>query len=51
MEKMFNKVCQFVGLRLLTLGSQLCGFTVVSMYSEDNLLHAIYFATGESKLN
>jgi hypothetical protein len=54
MEKLFTSICHFVGLRLLTLGSQLCGFRIVAVYSPEDRkdeLHAVHLATSEAQLN
>jgi hypothetical protein len=53
MEKLYNTICHFVGLRLLTLGSQLVGMRIVSIYNDESNQHvlAIHMAVNESHLN
>ena len=52
LERTFNAVCEFVGLRLLALGLQLSGFRVVCFYNspERDAVLAIHAAVTEADL-
>lgn len=53
MEKLFTEICHFIGLRLFTLGAQLCGYNVVSLYQPDGdpYVRAMHVAGTETDLN
>lgn len=53
MELLFNKICNFIGLRLLTLGAQLSGYNVVTLYNPegDEYVRAVHLAENETHLN
>lgn len=53
MELLFNKICNFIGLRLLTLGAQLSGYSVITLYNPegDQYVRAIHLAENPTHLN
>jgi len=53
LERTFNTVCEFVGVRLLRLSLQLCGFRIVCFYKspDGESLRAMHVAVSESDLN
>lgn len=53
MEKLFTEICHFIGLRLFTLGAQLCGYQVFTMYQPEGDPHvrAMHVATDPTQLN
>lgn len=53
MEQLFTNICHYIGLRLLTLGSQLCGYNVVTLYNPegDEYVRAVHVAENETHLN
>ncbi len=53
MELLFNKICNFIGLRLLTLGAQLSGYSIVTLYNPggDQYVRAVHLAENETHLN
>ncbi len=53
MEQLYTTICHFVGLRLFTLGAQLCGYQVITMYQPDGDPHvrAMHVAEDPTQLN
>jgi hypothetical protein len=53
MEKLYNNICHYIGLRLFTLGAQLSGFQVFCMYQPegDPFVRAMHAATDPTQLN
>lgn len=53
MEQLFTNICHFVGLRLFTMGAQLCGYNVITMYQPegDPYVRAMHAATSPTQLN
>ena len=53
MEQLFTNICHYVGLRLFTLGAQLCGYNVFTMYQPkgDPHVRAMHVATDPTQLN
>lgn len=53
MEKLFTDISHFIGLRLFTLGAQLCGYTIFTMYQPegDPYVRAMHVAGSETDLN
>ena len=53
MTKLYETVCQWIGLRLFTLGAQLSGFTTITLYQPDGdpYVRAAHVATDPTQLN
>ena len=53
MEQLYTNICQYIGLRLFTLGAQLCGYNVVTLYNPegDDRVRAMHVAESETQLN
>ena len=53
MEQLFTNLCHFIGLRLFTLGAQLCGYQVITMYQPEGDPHirAMHVASDPTQLN
>lgn len=53
MYQLYSTICNFIGLRLFTLGAQLCGYTVVVMYQPagDPHIRAMHVAEDPTQLN
>ena len=53
MEQLYTNICQYIGLRLLTLGAQLSGYHVITLYNPegDEYVRAIHLAENPTQLN